>query len=335
MFKEDHKLLCQETGKCVVLAKVDSAARELTSGSLIILLRRGEEILEVRPGGRKAELPSFCEVYRATPEGRKRCLTCRSLMTFGACYRGLIVYSCHGGVSIIAAAAPTSLGDGAQPVVASSAFAAENRKTGWQELQDHSQDLGIDLKTLRHAYNKLPQLTNEIERTTRALVDIAAGAIGEIVDRLSQYHVSNIIHEADQEDVSSQTGIENLISSSLYISREDNPIMVANSNGVNFIQLVIDMVNRNPEMPFSVENIARAAHITPNYFSAVFKKHAGQSFSDFIIEKRITRAKYLLRDLALNVGEVAASAGFNDCSYFNRRFKQKTGMTPMMWRNTL
>ena len=115
MFKENHEYLCQETGKCAVLTKVDSVTRELTGGPLIILLRRGEEILEVFPGGRKAELPYFCKLYRATSGGLKRCLTCRSLMTFGACYRGVVGYSCHGGVSIIAAAAPVSLGDGSQP----------------------------------------------------------------------------------------------------------------------------------------------------------------------------------------------------------------------------
>lgn len=335
MMEAHYGRLCHEAGGCVVLAKVEEAAQELAGGTLVLLLRRGDKLFEVHPSGREATLPNFCEVYRTTSEGRKRCLTCRSLMTFGACYRELIDYTCHGGVSIIAAAAPTMLGDGARPVVASCAFATEDRAEGWQQLRDHARDLGVDLGILRRAYDQLPQLTDERRRMIRALVGIAAGAIGEIVDRLALDQADGVAPETGRRGVHAQTGIEHVIGSSLYIARDQDPAPADHQNGATFAQLVTDMVIQNPEMPFSVDNIARAARMTPNHFSTVFRNHTGQTFSAFLAEKRISLAKNLLRDLTLNVSEVASRAGFRDSSYFIRRFKQRTGMTPMVWRNSL
>ena len=49
---------------------------------------------------------------------------------------------------------------------------------------------------------------------------------------------------------------------------------------------------------------------------------------DFLTERRISLAKELLGDLTLNIAEVALATGFDDPSYFTRRFRQKTGMTP-------
>jgi two-component system response regulator YesN len=92
------------------------------------------------------------------------------------------------------------------------------------------------------------------------------------------------------------------------------------------------MVSRDPGLPFSVANISRAARITPNYFSMLFRKHAGQTFVSFLNEKRMELAKKHLQDLRLSVAEVADLAGFSDAGYFGRRFKQATGRTPEGWR---
>lgn len=81
--------------------------------------------------------------------------------------------------------------------------------------------------------------------------------------------------------------------------------------------------------------IARAAHMSPNHFSALFHQHMGQSFSTYVAWMRISLAQELLRDFTLSIREVAERAGFDDANYFARRFRQKTGLSPRRWRSAL
>jgi two-component system response regulator YesN len=104
------------------------------------------------------------------------------------------------------------------------------------------------------------------------------------------------------------------------------------ATGETLVALVAAMVSRDPGLPFSVANISRAARITRNYFSMLFRKYKGQTFVSFLNEKRIELAKKHLRDLRLSVAEVADLAGFSDPGYFGKRFKQATGQTPEEWR---
>jgi len=101
------------------------------------------------------------------------------------------------------------------------------------------------------------------------------------------------------------------------------------------VRVVATLVDRRPNMPFSVGEIAAAARISPNHFSSLFRKHQKESFSVYLTEKRIDLAKEVLGDLTLNIAEVAQRVGYDDPGYFARRFKQKTGMTPGEWRAAL
>jgi AraC-like DNA-binding protein len=88
-------------------------------------------------------------------------------------------------------------------------------------------------------------------------------------------------------------------------------------------------------MPFAVAEIAAAAGMTPNHFSALFHSYTGKSFSTYLTEKRIEMAKGLLSDLTLNIAEIGRMVGYNDPSYFTRRFNQVTGLTPGEYRDSL
>jgi len=67
----------------------------------------------------------------------------------------------------------------------------------------------------------------------------------------------------------------------------------------------------------------------------LFRKHTGETFREFLTGRRIAHAKFLLRDLSLNIADIAHRTGFSDAGYFSRRFKERTAMTPRQWRHGL
>ena len=65
-----------------------------------------------------------------------------------------------------------------------------------------------------------------------------------------------------------------------------------------------------------------------------FKEITGMSIGAYIADKRLARAKELLADDALSVGEISELLGFGSQRYFSTFFKERTGMSPTAYRNT-
>ncbi len=103
-------------------------------------------------------------------------------------------------------------------------------------------------------------------------------------------------------------------------------------------QPVGDMLILQPAVNYLEKNIsdsnlsnftlAAKAGISEVYFRKLFLKQYGISPKQYIIEKRITRAKQLLINSAYSVTAIASECGFSSVYLFCRTFKEKTGLTP-------
>jgi two-component system response regulator YesN len=78
----------------------------------------------------------------------------------------------------------------------------------------------------------------------------------------------------------------------------------------------------------SLEEIADGMNITPEYLGRLFTKELGKSFSDYLKEFRIDKAKELLIGKKIKIYEVAEQVGYSDSKYFCKVFKELTGMAP-------
>lgn len=83
----------------------------------------------------------------------------------------------------------------------------------------------------------------------------------------------------------------------------------------------------------SLLNTARHVNLSQSYFSTVFKKELGVSFSDYVIQARIDKAKEMFIAGDCKISYVATALGFSDPSYFSRVFKKITGIRPNEYRN--
>lgn len=95
---------------------------------------------------------------------------------------------------------------------------------------------------------------------------------------------------------------------------------------------IMAFVDERLEQKITLKEVAVHFDFTPNYLSTIFKEETGILFSDWLNERRMDRVREPLADPCLKVYEIAERVGYKNIIYFNRQFKQFTGMTPGEYR---
>lgn len=90
--------------------------------------------------------------------------------------------------------------------------------------------------------------------------------------------------------------------------------------------------NHYTDEDLSLNVVAGNVEISSNYLSAMFSQEMKITFVEYVTNKRMTRAKELLRTTELKSGEVALEVGYKDPHYFSSLFKKTQGMTPRDYR---
>ena len=78
----------------------------------------------------------------------------------------------------------------------------------------------------------------------------------------------------------------------------------------------------------NLSSVAEAMNITPAHLSRTFKEQMGVGYLEYVNEKRVMRAKALIVEQNMSVGEAAQRTGFTSDATFRRLFKKYTGFAP-------
>jgi AraC family transcriptional activator of pobA len=84
----------------------------------------------------------------------------------------------------------------------------------------------------------------------------------------------------------------------------------------------------------TVQYVAGALNVSPNYLSVLLKVLTGQSTQQHIHDKLIEKAKEKLSTTGLSVSEIAYELGFEHSQSFSKLFKSKTNLSPLEFRNS-
>jgi AraC-like DNA-binding protein len=84
----------------------------------------------------------------------------------------------------------------------------------------------------------------------------------------------------------------------------------------------------------TVQYLAEALNISPNYLSGLLKVLTGQSTQQHIHDKLIEKAKEKLSTTHLSVSEIAYQLGFEHSQSFSKLFKSKTRLSPLEFRHS-
>ena len=99
------------------------------------------------------------------------------------------------------------------------------------------------------------------------------------------------------------------------------------------VKRAMEYMDAHLEYPLSLADIAAQFNLHPNYFHRVFCSLAGKTPREYLLERRMRRARMLLLTSEMTQEEVAKACGFASASYFHSVFKRYTGQTPGQYRD--
>ncbi len=98
------------------------------------------------------------------------------------------------------------------------------------------------------------------------------------------------------------------------------------------VQKTILTVDADLSADLTLHTLAARQDISPGYLSTLFKKETGKTVSEYVWEKRIHHADYLLKNTDLQIQTVASHCGVMDVQYFSKMFKKLVGKSPKEYR---
>lgn len=104
-----------------------------------------------------------------------------------------------------------------------------------------------------------------------------------------------------------------------------------NAAGRNAVGQVCQYIKKNCMSDISLVQCAELVGMSPSYLSRLFKKETGTNFLEYVMECKVERAKRLLLDTGLSVGEVASAIGYSERN-MKRLFQRHTGVSPSVFR---
>ncbi len=98
------------------------------------------------------------------------------------------------------------------------------------------------------------------------------------------------------------------------------------------ISKAIKFIESNLSKNIILKDIADSVNFSPTYFHKTFTAYMGKTPHQYLLEKRISKAKHYLLTTDVPISEIAEKCGFSSFSYFDYQFKKQTGITPHKFR---
>ncbi|SFE94197.1 Helix-turn-helix domain-containing protein [Paenibacillus algorifonticola] len=122
------------------------------------------------------------------------------------------------------------------------------------------------------------------------------------------------------------------VSSSL-LAAADQEQMESGGDTRKIIRDVREYVKLHIDGDLRLQTVASQVSLNAAYLSQLFKNETGVNYSEYVLEVRIERAKWLLKHTQLKIYDVARLSGHQSPKHFMLVFKQQTGQTAGEYRD--
>lgn len=124
--------------------------------------------------------------------------------------------------------------------------------------------------------------------------------------------------------------IENLLHTYAEMVEDEFENEAKASNRV--IYQVKQYINLHYQEDLKLSHLAEQVYLSTNYLSNIFTKHTGCSLNKYIKEVRLEKAQELLLSTNMKIADIGRSVGYDNTSYFIKKFQERYGMTPEKYR---
>lgn len=101
------------------------------------------------------------------------------------------------------------------------------------------------------------------------------------------------------------------------------------------IQPVMEIFRKQPSVALSLEDAAKKCHLSPSYFSRVFKSIFRFSYSEYVVRHRLYHAARMLGQSRVSITHLSYDLNFSNPSHFIAQFKKQYGCTPNKYRKAI
>lgn len=101
------------------------------------------------------------------------------------------------------------------------------------------------------------------------------------------------------------------------------------------VSRVLDYIDAHLSERLSLDEIAEIACLSPFHFTRCFKYTTGRSLHQYVIQRRIQRARELIALPEMSLAEIAVSVGFDSQAALTNRFAREVGITPGAYRREI
>lgn len=99
-----------------------------------------------------------------------------------------------------------------------------------------------------------------------------------------------------------------------------------------YVKDALSYLHQHYDCDIQVKDIASIVNLHPGYFHRIFKQHVGCTVMEYLSSVRMDKAKMLLSDTNIPIGDVPDYVGINSNQYFSALFKKYTNETPLSYR---
>ena len=173
------------------------------------------------------------------------------------------------------------------------------------------------------------------------------GARLEVIDRFQfrdpemEAITRQIYAEAGRNGMAERLYLESLVTQLAVIllrrySTAAEPAKVLPSAGLTRSQVrrVLDYIEANLHREVALRDLANVTDLSLHHFARMFKRTMGAAPHRYVLERRVDRAKEMLRETGTSLVEISLSLGFSSQSHFTNTFHRLVGATPGEFRES-